>query len=96
MNDLPRQPDCLSPDGGPSEQLMHLAYGEAAIILIECLMLTLVERGVLTPRHIGETVDAALSTKRQMVADREHARIAAVAVGVLTNLANSLAASKAR
>jgi hypothetical protein len=78
----------------PSEEVIHLADGEAALMLIECLMLTLIEQGVLTTQQVVGTVEAALRTKRQMVADREHPRIAAVAVGVLTRLSNSLAASK--
>ena len=88
-------PDGSPKDGGPSVEVMHLAYGEAAIVLLECLMLTLVEQGVLTNQQLVETVEAALRTKGQMVADREHPQIAGVAAGVLTNLANSLAASKA-
>src|ERR1700712_5669181 len=97
MNDLPQQSVTrFLPDDGPSEHLMHLAYGEAAIMLIECLMLTLAEQGVLTDQQIIGTVEVALSTKRQMVGELGHARIASVAVGVLTNLTNSLAASKAR
>jgi len=79
---------------GPSEEVKHLADAEAAIMLIECLMVTLVEQGVLTTPQIVGAVEVALATKRQMVADREHPRIAAVAVGLLTRLSNSLAASK--
>jgi hypothetical protein len=93
--DSPKPPEHISAlHDGPSEELKHLAAAEAAVMLIECLMLTLVERGVLTTQQIIGTVEVALSTKRQMVADREHPEIATVAVGVLTRLANSLAASK--
>jgi hypothetical protein len=91
----PQRPDGISSVAdGPSEELKHLANGEAAIMLIECLILTLVDQGVLTTQQVVGTVEAALRTKTQMVADREHPRIATVAVGVLTRLSNSLAASK--
>jgi hypothetical protein len=89
-----RSREMPSIDDGPSEEVKHLADGEAAIMLIECLMLTLIEQGVLSTRQVVGTVEAALMTKRQMVAEREHPRIAAVAVGVLTRLSNSVAATK--
>jgi hypothetical protein len=79
---------------GPSEEAKHLANADAAIMLIECLILTLVEQGLVTTQEVVGTVEAALRTKLQMVADQEHPRIAAVAVGVLTRLSNSLAAKK--
>ena len=95
--DTPQPPEAIpAKRDGPSEDVKHLADAEASVMLIECLMLTLVERGVLTTQQIIGTVEVALSTKRQMVADRQHPEIAAVAVGVLTRLSNSLAASKTR
>jgi len=84
------------PDGhGPmSEETRHLAYGEASLMLIECLMLTLIEHDVLTSHAIIGAVETAIATKRQMVDEREHPEIAAVAAGVLSTLANSLRAAK--
>jgi hypothetical protein len=94
-DELPqRSKEISSINDGPSQEVIHLADGEAAIMLIECLMLTLVEQGVLSRQQVIGAVEEALRTKRQMVAEREHPRIAAVAVGVLTRLSNSLAASK--
>jgi hypothetical protein len=63
-------------------------------MLIECLMVTLVEQHILTTTQIAVAVETAIATKRQMVEDREHPEIAAVAAGVLSTLANSLAAAK--
>jgi hypothetical protein len=63
-------------------------------MLIECLMLTLVENRVLTTAQLIGAVETAIATKRQMVDEGEHPEIAAVAVGVLSTLANSLAAVK--
>jgi hypothetical protein len=57
-------------------------------------MLTLVERGILTTADLISSVEAAISTKRQMIDDREHSQIASVAVGVLSTLAKSLPADK--
>jgi hypothetical protein len=78
-----------------SEEIKHLAYAEASLMLIECLMLTLIENNVLTTNEIVEAVETAIATKRQMVDDLEHPEIAAVAAGVLSTLANSLRAAKA-
>lgn len=85
------------PDGHSpvSEETRHLAYAEASLMLIECLMVTLIENNVLTTNAITGAVETAIATKRQMVDDREHPEIAAVAAGVLSTLANSLRAAKA-
>jgi hypothetical protein len=63
-------------------------------MLIECLMLMLVEHRVLTTTEIVVAVETAIATRRQMVGDREHPQIASVAAGVLSTLANSVAAAK--
>jgi hypothetical protein len=81
-------------EGPPSETTKHLAYGEAALMLIECLMLLLVEQRVFTAEAMVGAVEVAISTKRLMVKEHEHAEIAAVAAGMLSTIANSLAAGK--
>jgi hypothetical protein len=90
----PRPDSAADGEGLVSEETKHLAYGEASLMLIECLMLTLVEHRVLTTNQIVVAVETAIATKRQMVCDREHPEIAEVAAGVLSTLANSLAAAK--
>jgi hypothetical protein len=77
-----------------SEETKHLAYGEATLMLIECLMLVLIEHRILTAHELVTAIEDAIATKRQMVADHDHPEIASVAVGVLSTLANSLAAAK--
>ena len=86
-DDLPAKP-------APYDIAKHLAYGEAALTLIECLMLILAEQRVLTTQELVEAVENAIATKHQMVADREQPEIASVAVGILSTVANSLAAGK--
>jgi hypothetical protein len=80
----------------PSETLKHLAYGEAAVMLIECLMLVLIDQRVFTVEQMVTAVETAIATKRRMVEEREHPEIAVVAAGFLSTMANSLAASKSR
>jgi hypothetical protein len=71
----------------PSEIGKHLAYGEAALMLIESLMLSLVEQRVLSTQALIEAVENAIATKNQMVADREHPEIASIAAGILNTIA---------
>ena len=85
-----------SEPSGPTEETKHLAYAEASLMLIECLIMALMENGVVTGAQMVKVVESALATKRQMVKDRDHPEIAAVAAGILSSLANSLAATKAR
>jgi hypothetical protein len=80
----------------PSEITLHLAYGEAAVMLIESLMLVLIERGVLTTQELLDAVEGAIDTKRQLAADGVHPEVSAIAAGVLNTMANSLAAAKPR
>lgn len=77
-----------------SQALLHLAQGEAALMLIECLMSILIERQILSKDSLIEAVETVISTKRNMVLDREHAPIASIAAGLMSQLANSLAADK--
>jgi hypothetical protein len=86
--------DDLQAKPAPYDIARHLAYGEAALTLIECLMLILAEQRVLTTQELVEAVENAIATKHQMVADREQPEIASVAVGILSAVANSLAAGK--
>ena len=75
---------------------MHLASAEAALMLIESLMLLLIDRGLVTTEQIVDSVGTALATKQQFVADGVHPEIAAAAAGLLTTMANSLAAAQVR
>jgi hypothetical protein len=65
-------------------------------MLIECLMLILIEQRVFTVQQMVDAVESAIATKRQMVAEGEHPQIAALAAGMLSTMANSLAASESR
>ena len=76
------------------QALLHLAQAEAALMLIECLMSVLMERQILSRDSLIEAVETVIATKRNMVVEREHAPIASIAAGLMSQLANSLAADK--
>jgi hypothetical protein len=78
----------------PDERTKHLAYAEASLVLIECLLLTLLEQRVLSKEQIIAAVEAAVATKRQMLLDHEDPQITAIAAGVLKTMANSVAAAQ--
>ena len=78
----------------PSDETTHLAYAEAAVMLMECLMVKLVERKLLSLEEIIETIETTIDSKRHLVKANLHPEIASVAAGVLTRIANSVAASR--
>ena len=61
-------------------------------MLMEGLLQLLVTRGLLPAEEIVSTVEAIIATKRQMITDGEHPEISRIAAGVLSTLANSVAA----
>jgi len=75
-----------------SDIAMHLAYAEASVMLVECLMLVLMEEKVVRLESLTQAVEAAIEAKRGLVRDGAHPQIAAIAQGVLSKIANSLAA----
>lgn len=75
---------------------LHLAYAEASVMLLECLMLVLIERNVVPMDSLLEAVETAIATKKGQIKDADHPHISAVAVAVLSQIANSIAAGQAR
>lgn len=74
---------------------LHLAYAEASVMLLEALMRLLVEREVLAIEDVIEAVETTIETKRVMAQEGTHPEISKVAAGILSTVANSLAAGSA-
>jgi hypothetical protein len=89
---LPAASDALAGRLPASETTKHLAYAEAALMLLEALLQFFVARGLLTAEEVVSTVESVIATKQQMIVDGEHPEISLVATGVLSTLANSVAA----
>jgi hypothetical protein len=85
-------PDALGTKPPDSEITKHLAYAEASIMLLEGVLQLFVARRLLTAEEIVGTVESIIATKQQMIVDGEHPEISSVAAGVLSTLANSMAA----
>ena len=83
-----------SKDGiDPATLTLHLAYAEASMMLLESLMRLMIERRVLPMEEIVEALEATIQTKRVLAAEGSHAQISTIAAGVVSTLANSIAAS---
>ena len=78
----------------PADVAMHLAYAEASVMLVECLMLVLMEKKVLPLESLTQAVEAAIEAKQGLSKDGAHPQIAVIAAGVLSRIANSLAATE--
>jgi len=82
-------------DMRPSESERHFAEGEAALMLVECLMLALVEQELLTPNQLTEAIETVISVKRQSSGDTEHPTVSNAAIALLSGIANSVSATPA-
>jgi hypothetical protein len=76
----------------PSDVAMHLAYAEACVVLVECLMHVMVEKKLLPKDELIAAVESAMATKQAMANANWHRDLAPVAAGVLAQIANSLRA----
>lgn len=82
MKDRPHAPD----------PVQHAAAeGEAALFLLEALMLLLVERGVVDPTPLVEAVEDAMEAKRHLATEGPNA-LSARAAGVIARVQNTLLA----
>ncbi len=92
MSERERSGDAKS--SGNREVTSHLAEAEAALMLVELLMITLIERGVLTRQELSEILEISIETKRRFVLDGTHPEISRLAAGKLTRILNGLSAVK--
>lgn len=84
----------MTPHLTHAEQERHMAEGEAALMLVESLVLALVEQDVLTREQVSEAIETVIETKRGKGGDTEHPRISAAAIGMLNMLSNSVSAAR--
>ena len=50
----------------PSDVSMHLAYAEACVVMVECLMHVMVERKLIPKEDLVAAVENAINTKKEM------------------------------
>lgn len=93
MNQRPDPEQPASSIPGVQRPALELAHGQAAFMLIEALMLTLMERRVLTLDQLTLAVETVLATKVEMVQEGVEPQVSRLAAGLLRGLSNSLAAT---
>ncbi len=74
------------------EQL--LAHGQAALTLVESVLLVLVETGIVSTEEMLEAVETVISSKRALADNEEDRAISTAAIGLLIGIANSLRAAR--
>lgn len=77
----------------PPRRPAPLAVGQAALMLIESLMLSLVEQGVMRTEALVEAVEATIATKRAKRGTSEPAKVLEESLAILATVANTLSAA---
>ena len=75
-------------------EVRHHAEGQAAMMLLESLLMVLIDRSVLTKADVLETIELVIETKKNIAAEGGSVDVETAASGLLVTLTNSLMASK--
>ena len=67
-------------------------HGQAALILCECLLLLLVEQGVLPKDRVTEAIADVVDVKREVAGTTEGVVVSITSIGLLRAVAQSLSA----
>jgi hypothetical protein len=78
---------------GIDESEWLLAHGQAALLLVEGVLLVLIEAGIVDKGQILDTIETAISTKRALSDDEQESRnVCIAAIALLSRIENSLLA----
>jgi hypothetical protein len=72
-------------------ETLHHAEGRAALALVECLLMTLLDTRVLTREQLVEAVESAVEANRQSADDDHHQAVSQAAAGLLRSIGGSMA-----
>ena len=82
--------DVQDPNEGTTK---YLAEGQAAFWLMECLLLALVEDGIVEKDRLIELIENVIEAKRATAAESAAPVIPQASVALLSSLANSMSAA---
>jgi hypothetical protein len=82
--------------GPPHEAVLHDAAGHAALLAVEALILTLIDKRVLSADEAIEAVDLCVATKRQLAEEGKHPQVSMTAARLLSVFTNSLQGARPR
>ena len=68
-------------------------HGQAAIMLLEALMLLLLERGIISKDSATETIEDIIDVKQTIAGDTESVAVSMTSIGLLRAVSQSLSAS---
>ncbi len=80
----------------PVDVAAYQASAQAALMLIESLTLALIDQRVISREAVVDAVEVVIEAKRTLNEEGENTEIAEKAIGLLSTLANSLAATSFR
>lgn len=76
--------------------MLHDAAGHAAFVAVEALILTLIDKHILTADEAIEAIELCVATKRQLAEEGRHPQISITAARLLSVLTNSLHGARPR
>jgi hypothetical protein len=80
----------------PDERVLHDAAGHAAFLAVEALILTLIDKQILSTDEAIVAIELCVATKRQLAEEGKHPQISLTAARMLSVLTNSLQAARPR
>ena len=75
-----------------NEEDRLLAHGQAALMLVESVLLVLIEAGIVNKEQMLEAVETVISSKHSLADKEENRDVSAASIGLLSGIANSLRA----
>jgi hypothetical protein len=91
-----RELSCMATARSPQEAVLHDAAGHAALLAVEALILTLIDRQVLSADDAIQAIDLCVATKRQIAEEGTHPQVSITAARLLSVLTNSLQGARPR
>ena len=77
----------------PDSTTYVLAEGQAALFLVEGLLFALLDAKLISTEKLQEAIELVIATKRNLAADGQRPAISQVSAGILSAMANSIAAA---
>ncbi len=69
-------------------------HGQAALMLVESLLLLLIETKVILKEQMADAIDGVVQVKREMAGTTESTVVSLESIGLLRAVSNSLSAAK--
>ncbi len=71
-------------------------HGQAALLLVESLLLLLIEKGMVAPGDMVDAIEGVIEVKREIAGTSERVVVSMASIGLLRVVSGSLSASVGR